>query len=547
MATLFQSGSPSYQSRVKALRFGVVTCLTLLSACKLGPEYERPALETPTAYKEAGDWKPAEPAAHRDRGAWWQIYGDPKLDALQAELSQGNLNVRIAESQFRQAQAVLAANRAALFPTVGGSAGATRSQIADPLTGLNREPVQLPEQRVGPFGALRVRPPPIQAPEIDFDPRTQYNVGLSSSWEIDLWGRVRRQVEANEANLAASAADLQSMRLSMQAQLARVYFALRANDTLQDKLRQSVAAYERSLQIAESRYQSGVTSRADVLQAKTQLRSTQAQAQELGIQRAQLEHALAVLLGRPPAQFDFPPAPLAEPVIPVVPTGLPSALLERRPDIAAAERRVAAANAQIGVAKAAYFPNLTISASGGYQGTSLGDLISLPNRFWSLGPRLALSLFDGGLRLAQVEQAEAIVDATADGYRLVVIGAFQEVEDQLAALRILAEEAVTQSETEDFARQALEVATNQYKAGLVGYLNVVNAQTVLLDSERTSVALWNQRLAASVDLIRALGGTWQNPDPASIPSSVSVAGDRTEYAAVADAAAHAITHSAPPR
>ncbi len=516
MPTSCLPGLPSTRSpwHATALRLGMVVCLTFIGGCKLGPDYTRPALEAPAAYKEMADWKPAEPAAHRSRGAWWQLYGDPRLDDLQAELGKGNLNVRIAESQFRQAQAVLAANRSALFPTVGGSAGATRSQIADPLTGLNREPVQLPEQRFGPFGALRIRPPAIQTPEIDFDPRTQYNVGLSSSWEIDLWGRVRRQVEANEANLSASAADLQSMRLSMQAQLTRVYFALRANDTLQDKLSQSVAAYERSLQIAENRYQSGVTSRSDVLQAKTQLRSTQAQAQDLGIQRAQLEHALAVLLGRPPAQFDFPHAPLAEPTIPVVPPGLPSTLLERRPDIAAAERRVAAANAQIGVAKAAYFPNLTISANGGYQGTSIGDLISLPNRFWSLGPRLALSLFDGGLRKAQVQQAEAIVDATADSYRLVVMGAFQEVEDQLAALRVLEQEAVTQSETEDLARQSLEVATNQYKAGLVGYLNVVNAQTILLDSERASVALLNQRLAASVDLIRALGGSWNATDQA---------------------------------
>lgn len=523
MATSFLFGSRSHPSRrgAKGLRLGAMACMMGLSACKLGPDYERPTLETPAAYKEMGDWKPAEPAAHHNRGAWWEIYRDPKLDALQAELSKGNLNVRIAESQFRQAQAVLAANRSALFPTLGGSAGVTRSQISDPLTGLNREPVQLPEQRFGPFGALRVRPPAVQVPDIEFDPQTQYNVGLSSSWEIDLWGRVRRQVESNEANLAASAADLQSMRLSMQAQLTRVYFALRANDTLQDKLGQSVAAYERSLQIAENRYQSGVTSRSDVLQAKTQLRSTQAQAQDLGIQRAQLAHALAVLLGRPPAQFDFPPSPLDDPAIPVVPAGLPSALLERRPDIAAAERRVAAANAQIGVAKAAYFPNLTLSANGGYQGTSLSDLISLPNRFWSLGPRAALALFDGGLRKAQVQQAEAVVDASADSYRLVVVGAFQEVEDQLAALRILADEALTQSETEDFARQSLEVTTNQYKAGLVGYLNVVNAQTILLDSERASVALLNQRLAASVDLIRALGGSWDSAESTGVRTAAA--------------------------
>jgi NodT family efflux transporter outer membrane factor (OMF) lipoprotein len=512
MATLRspESGfsNPHPGSRWRWLGIAVLTLL--LGACKMGPDYVRPENDAPAAFKEAENWKPAEPAAHLDRGAWWTLYHDPQLDALQAQLGSGNLNVRIAESQFRQAQAALAGSRAGLLPSLGASAGETRSQPADPLTGLNRTPIQLPEQRFGPFGALRIRPPAIPAPEIDFNPRTQYNLGLSSSWEIDLWGRVRRQVEANTADLAASAADLQSMRLSMQAQLAQFYFALRVNDTLQAKLRESVAAYEQSLRVAENRYKGGVTSRADVLQAKTQLRSTQAQATDLQVQRAQLEHAIAVLIGKPPAQFSLAPSPLVDPLIPVVPAGLPSALLERRPDIAAAERRMAAANAQIGVAKAAYFPSLTLSASGGYQGTSLGDLISLPNQFWSIGPRMALSLFDGGLRDSQVDQAEAILDATASSYRLVVLGGFQEVEDQLAALRILEEEARTQAEAEDLARQSLQLTTNQYKAGVVSYLNVVTAQTILLESERTRTALVGQQLGASIDLIRALGGTWSS-------------------------------------
>ncbi|MDY6957079.1 MAG: efflux transporter outer membrane subunit, partial [Pseudomonadota bacterium] len=251
-----------------------------------------------------------------------------------------------------------------------------------------------------------------------------------------------------------------------------------------------------------------VTSRADVLQAKTQLKSAQAQALDLQIQRAQLEHTIAVLLGKAPAQYRFPVAPLTDPVIPVIPPGLPSTLLKRRRDIAAAERRVAAANAQIGIAQAAYYPNLTLSASGGYQSSSLGDLISLPNRFWSIGPRMALGIFDGGLRKSQVEQATAILDTTADNYRLTVLSAFQEVEDQLIAFRVLEAEAATQRETEDLARQSLAVVTNQYKAGLLSYLNVVAAQTVLLDSERTSIALMNQRLDASIALIRAVGGSW---------------------------------------
>jgi NodT family efflux transporter outer membrane factor (OMF) lipoprotein len=505
-------------------RLGILAISALLGACKMGPDYVRPAVEAPTSYKEAENWKPAEPAAHLDRGAWWTIYRDPKLDALQGQLNAGNLNIRIAEAQFRQARAVLAGTRSGLFPTLGASAGETRSQPTDPLTGLdvgNRTP---PDVRFGPFGAFKIRPPTIPQPDLQFNPRTQYNLGLSSSWEIDLWGRVRRQVEANKANLEASAADLQSMRLSMQTQLAQLYFALRVNDTLQGKLRESVAAYEQSLGVAENRYKSGVTSRADVLQAKTQLRSTQAQATDLQVKRAQLEHAIAVLIGQLPERFSLAPAPLVEPVIPVVPMGLPSALLERRPDIAAAERRMAAANAQIGVAKAAYFPSLTLSANGGYQGTSLGDLISLPNRFWSIGPRMALSLFDGGLRKSQVEQAKAILDATASSYRLVVLGGFQEVEDQLAALQILEEEARTQAEAEDLARQSLQLTTNQYKAGVVSYLNVVTAQTILLESERTRTALVGQQFGASIDLIRALGGTWSSgPEKAPVRADVDSA------------------------
>lgn len=514
MATLCfsESGLFSLRATLPLPRLLILVSALMLSACKMGPDYVRPKTDAPATYKEAEHWKLAEPAAHVDRGAWWTIYRDPQLDALQAQLNKDNLNIRIAESQFRQAQAALAGSRAALLPSLGASAGVTRAQPADPLSGLNRTPIQLPAQRLGPF---RIRPPEIPTPEISFDPRTQYNLGLSSSWEIDLWGRVRRQVEANEANLAASAADLQSMRLSMQAQMAQLYFALRVNDGLQSKLKESVTAYEQSLRMAENRYKGGVTSRADVLQAKTQLKSSQAQATDLQIQRAQLEHAIAVLIGKAPAQFSLAPSPLINPVIPVVPPGLPSTLLERRPDIAAAERRMAAANAQIGIAKAAYFPNLTFSASGGYQGTSLGDLISLPNRFWSIGPRMALSLFDGGLRKSQVEQAEAVLDANASNYRLVVLNGFQEVEDQLAALRILEEEAQTQAETETLARQSLELTTNQYKAGIVSYLNVVTAQNILLESERTRMALLNQQLNASVDLIRALGGAWSSAAPQS--------------------------------
>jgi NodT family efflux transporter outer membrane factor (OMF) lipoprotein len=336
---------------------------------------------------------------------------------------------------------------------------------------------------------------------------TSRTLAANADWELDLWGRVRRSVESNAVGAQASAADLESARLSAQAQLAQTYFQLRASDTDKRLLDDTVAALERSLQLTQNRYTAGVAAKVDVIQAQTQLRTTQAQAIDLGVQRAQLEHAIALLVGKAPSELSISAGALGA-LPPPAPVGLPSALLERRPDVAAAERRVAAANAQIGVAKAAYFPSLTLSASGGYQSTSLADWLTAPSRFWSIGPALAATLFDGGLRRSQTEEAIANYDATVAEYRQTVLTGLQEVEDNVAALRILEQESAVQREALDAARQSLELTLNQYKAGTVSYLNVVTAQTTALASERTAVDILGRRLVASVLLVRALGGGW---------------------------------------
>jgi NodT family efflux transporter outer membrane factor (OMF) lipoprotein len=318
-------------------------------------------------------------------------------------------------------------------------------------------------------------------------------------------------VESNEANAQASAADLEAARLSAHAELAQNYFQLRALDTQKQLFDDSVAAYEKNLQLTQNQYAAGIVAKADVILAQTQLKSTQAQAIDVGVQRAQLEHAIALLIGKPASVFSIAPAPLTA-TLPAVPIGVPSELLERRPDVAAAERLVAAANAQIGVAIAAYFPSLTLSASGGYQSSSWSNWLTLPSRFWAVGPALAETLFDGGLRRAQTEQARAAYDGNVAAYRQTVLTGFKEVEDNLAALRILEQEAEVQDEAVQFARQTVALTTNQYKAGTVNYLNVTVVQAAALNNERTAVDILNRRLVASVLLIKALGGGWNSSD-----------------------------------
>jgi NodT family efflux transporter outer membrane factor (OMF) lipoprotein len=468
--------------------FALVPAFALLASCTVGPNYVRPTADTPATFKEMEGWKTAQPRDQELRGKWWQAFNDPLLNDLQEQVSLSNQNLAQAAAQFRQARALVQSARAGYWPGVTAGASATRSQSPSGFVSQNQN--------------LNVR-----------GPSTSYSLSLDAVWEADLWGRVRRTVESNEAGAQASAADLEALRLSIQAELAQNYFQLRALDAQKQLFDATVAAYQRSLTLTQNQYAAGVVAKVDVIQAQTQLRTTQAQALDIGVQRAQLEHAIALLIGKPASSYSLAAAALAA-TPPALPVGMPASLLERRPDIAAAERRMAAANAQIGVAKAAYYPSLTLSASRGFQSSSFSNWLTAPSRFWSLGPALAQTLFDGGLRRAQTEQAIAAYDANVAGYRQTVLTAFKEVEDNLAALRILEEEAAIQEDAVQNARQSVALTTNQYKAGIVSYLNVVTVQATALANERAAVDILNRRLAASVLLIKALGGGW---DASALP------------------------------
>jgi len=453
-----------------------------LSACTLGPDYQRPELPVAAEFKQAEGWKPASPADVLERGEWWRLYGDSELDALVGRLNVDNQNLAAAEAQFRQARALVRGARSQLFPILSGSAGVTRSAQGSGSSDTSG----------GSFGS---------------GVSESYEAGLSASWEADIWGRLRRNLEANRASMQASAADLAAVRLSLQAELVQTYLQLRVIDEHQRLLDQTVAAYARSLRLTENQYRAGIVPKSDVTQAQTQLKSTQAQAIDLRWQRAQMEHAIAVLIGVAPSELDIA---VREdiPALPGVPLAVPSQLLERRPDIAAAERQVMAANANIGVAEAAWYPDLTLSAKGGYRNSSFSDLFSVPNRFWSLGPQLALTLLDFGSRRAELERAEASYDQTVATYRQTVLDSFREVEDYLVQLRVLEEEAVVQREALEAAQESLRLIENQYRAGTVDFLSVVTVQTTALNNERTNLTLLGDRLTASVLLIAALGGGW---------------------------------------
>jgi len=457
---------------------------SVLFGCSVGPNYVRPTAESPSAYKEAVPFKQAVPRDQEPRGKWWEVFKDPKLDALVAQVEVNNQTIKAAEARVREARALTQAARAALFPLVSANASATRS-------GSGGGTGNSISNTTGPGGGVR----------------NNYNVALDVSWEVDLWGRVRRTIEASEATAQASVADLEAAKLLAQAQLAEDYFLLRVQDAQIRLLNDTVEAYQRSLQLTRNQYAVGVAARADVAQAETQLKSTQAQAIDAGVQRTQLEHAIAVLLGKAPADFSVT-AEIVPTEFPPIPPGIPSELLERRPDIAGAERRAAAANAQIGVAEAAFFPDLTLSATGGFQSSVLSQLFSLPSRYWSLGPALAQTIFDAGLRRAQTAQAIATYDENVANYRQTVLTGFQEVEDNLAALRILEQEAAVQDEAVKAARESLAITLNQYRAGTANYLAVVVAQAIALANERAALAILSRRLSASVALIQALGGGW---------------------------------------
>ncbi len=485
------------------MRTGVAALsLLLLSGCAVGPRYVRPTAPVPPAYKEAPaagerpeDWKPAAPVDHTPRGKWWEVFGDPELSALEEQIDVSSPQLARAEAAYRAARALVRTARADFFPTVGGSPGLTAAH------GVGR---------AGVTGEATTTTPKTT---------TVYQLPFDLSWEADVFGRIRRNVEANVANAQASAADLESVRLALQAELALDYLQLRGLDA-QSKLLDDVAAgYAKALELTRNRHDQGIVSGVDVAQAETQLETTRVQATDLAIGRAQLEHAIAVLVGKPPAVLSIPAVPL-QATPPVTPPQLPSELLERRPDIAGAERRVAAANAQVGVATAAFFPRLLLAASGGWQSTSLASLFSVPSRFWSIGPSLAETIFAGGRRRAAAAQARASYDEAVAVYRQTVLGALQDVEDQLSAVRVLSEEAQQQSLATAAAERLLSLARKRYQGGITTYLEVVTAQSAALANERASVELLTRRMVASVDLVRALGGGWS---VAGLPTSAAAA------------------------
>lgn len=455
-----------------------------LSGCTPGPDYVRPQVDVPGAFKEAGQWIRVEGRPVVAETAWWKVFGDPTLDALEAEVEVSNQNLKAAEAQYRGARAALQGARSAFFPSASASLSNSRGVSASGSgAGGGHAPVT-----------------------------TTDVLSIGASWEIDVWGRIRRNVESAEARLDASAADLAAARLSAQALLAQLYVQLRAADVQADLFNRTVEAYGRFLELTRNRLAAGVASPLDVAQAETQLGTAETQALDLRNQRAQLEHALATLVGRSPAALSVA-TDVRLPALPETPALIPSTLLERRPDIVAAERRVAAANAQIGVAEAAYFPVLDLTGSLGYRGGSFAGLLSAPNRFWSLGPALALSLFDGGARSAAVGEATASYDQAVATYRQAVLTAFQEVEDNLSTVRLLEQESTTQARAMAAARRSREIAENQYRAGVVNALNVVTAQTAELSAAANSVGITSRRLQATVQLLKNTSGAAGVPAP----------------------------------
>jgi NodT family efflux transporter outer membrane factor (OMF) lipoprotein len=434
----------------------------------------------PASFKAEDGWKPAQPSDDVSRGKWWEVFQSPELNALAEQIDISNQTLAIAEAQLRGARAAIGVARAALFPTVTGTASADGVHQSE-----NRPGVTNPSSKT----------------------RADYLLSLDASYEFDVWGRIRRSIEASTAGAQGSAADLETARLSIYAELAVNYFVLRGLDAQRQLLDFTITAFERAVELTINRYNAGVASQIEVLQARTQLETTRAQAIEIGVQRAQFEHAIAILLGKPPADFSLPPSPITVRP-PAIPIGLPSELLERRPDIASAERRMAAANAQIGIAQAAFYPTVTLQSIVGLESSNLTNLFSWPRALWSLGASVVGIVFDGGRRQAVTEQAQAAYDATVALYRQTVLTAFQSVEDTLSTLRILEETAVQQARAVQTAEAALLLAINRYKGGLTTYLEVVVVQSAALTAERVALDLLTRRMTATVLLIKALGGLW---------------------------------------
>jgi NodT family efflux transporter outer membrane factor (OMF) lipoprotein len=508
------------------LRAGAVILLSFaLAGCAVGPNYRRPEAPVPPVYKEAEGWKQAAPSDALDRGTWWEEYQDAILNELEAAAASANQTLAQAAANYEQARQLARADHATLFPTLSASGSAQRSHA-----GSGRSPLGLAGASSGGAGASNGGSGSGSTGSGSSTGTTvtagssgtisnSFSASLGASWAPDFWGRIRRQTESDVAAAQASAADLANARLSIQAEVANTYFQLRIAEE-RERLRQgAVDAYTRTLQIAQNKYGVGVVARSDVISAQAQLDAAKAQLIDAGIQRAQLEHALAVLVGKAPGTFSLPPEKALAVTFPSVPLQVPSTLLERRPDIAIAERNVAAANARIGVQTAAYFPQITLSADGGYASSTLSRLFNLPNRFWSVGANLGETLFDFGRRRAEVAAARAAWEAEVAAYRGTVLRAFQQVEDNLVGLRLLETEAQVQQNAVNEAAEAARIAMNEYRAGTVDFTTVANAQVVEINNRIVALTVLQNRLNASVTLIEALGGGWstaQLPDAGAV-------------------------------
>ena len=484
--------------RLKATKYlAVAPCL--LAGCVVGPTYHTPSAQTPAAYKEltpddfknTEGWKKAQPGDNALRGKWWEVFDDPQLNALEEKVNVSNQNIAAAAASFLAARALVREARSQLFPTVTTNPAVTRQKASSNLSTGTAKGSSSSTSTV-----------------------TDYAFPFDATWQPDLFGRIRNNIRAAAYGAQASAADLKNTRLTLQAEVASDYFQLRGQDALKQVLDSTVVAFQQSLDLTTALYETGIGTAEAVAQAETQLESTQAQAMALGIQRAQFEHAIAMLTGQPASTFSIPVEPLKS-TPPAIPFGVPSQLLERRPDIAAAERLVAQANAQIGIAQAAYFPTITLSGAAGFESLSSATWLTWPSRFFSVGPAAAETLFDAGLRGATIEQFRAQYDQTVANYRQVVLTAFQQVEDNLASLRILSGEIQYQDAAVGSAQRALALALDRYKLGIDPYLNVITAQTSLLSNQQTAIILRIQQMTASVGLIEALGGGW---DASRLPS-----------------------------
>jgi NodT family efflux transporter outer membrane factor (OMF) lipoprotein len=462
----------------------------LFSGCMVGPKYVKPGVATapafkeqpPESFKDINAWKPAKPGDQTFRGKWWEVFGDPQLNALEDELTVSNQNLKVSEARFRQARSLIRFSRSAQFPTIS-----TSPSVVNERDSANAPyfPQQFANNGTGNF-------------TLPFD----------LSYEVDLWGKVRRTINASREEAQASAGDLQTASLSLHAELAVDYFELRSADAQEKLLNDTVKAYTDALTLTQNRFDNGAAPKADVAQAQTQLDGARVLDTDITVIRAQYEHAIATLIGKPPANFsiDFAPRIPLQPA--AIPVGLPASLLERRPDIASAERRVAEANEQIGIARAAYYPSLTLNAAAGFEGNTIANVFNWASRLWAVGPLMSQTLFDGGRRRAVSESATANYDGTVAAYRQTTLTAFQEVEDNLAALRILEHEAQQQQEATASASESLQLFTNRYEGGVDNYLQVITAQTVLLTNERNDIDVQRRRMDATVLLVKAVGGGW---------------------------------------